>query len=388
MIMFPQKSPDTPAGWNDPTLFWEISKHIFDAIIVFKSNGTIVSVNPAAEFKCGFQAFEFQELSMWELIPKCNQYLESNHGFTPTVGHSQFIEIEDTEILRKGGTYFSAVLRLIKLFSPHNEFWVAVLRDISNYKTLQHELYQKTTKLETITYQMEQFLYNASHELRSPATTILGLVNLVKFETTDPTILDYTQKIKESAERLELITQDLVNFARTTYSFSAIKKIDITQLFSEIVESVKPAYPELKSRVNLKSKGDYPFYSNTERLKIILENLVKNVFQFADRNKPDLLVTFSVELEPDYTSITLTDNGIGIGKIHHSKIFRMFYRATERSKGAGLGLFIVKEALNELKGEITIDSEIGLGTTVRIRIPNGHKGRLKSRKMQLGQRPG
>jgi hypothetical protein len=167
MIMFSEISPDTPAGWIGPALSREISNHNFYTVIIFKFGGTIVSVNLLAKFKYGYQAFKFLELHMEELIPKCNYYPDIFHTFTPTVGPSQFMEIEDIEILRKEGSYFSSLLQLILLYSPYQEFLGEVFGDVANYKPLQHTLFQKTTKLETITCHLEHFLYNASYELRA-----------------------------------------------------------------------------------------------------------------------------------------------------------------------------------------------------------------------------
>jgi signal transduction histidine kinase len=86
---------------------------------------------------------------------------------------------------------------------------------------------------------------------------------------------------------------------------------------------------------------------------------------------------------PERVEVRISDNGIGIGKPHLDKVFNMYYKASERSRGAGLGLYIVRENVSQLGGSIAIDAEIGFGTTVTISIPNGPKGKLMAKKMAL-----
>jgi PAS domain S-box-containing protein len=359
--------------------FGQIFEHVFDAVIVFKGDGSIIFHNPAALLLFGYTAETFNGTTLEKLIPTYAEYLR-NHAHT--LNDSPVFEPGEIELTKKDGSQLIVLLRLFKASAVE---WVAILHDKTLAKKVKNELYHKTSKLENINYQMEQFLYSASHELRAPATTILGLANLLTLETSNKTILDYTEKIKNTAEKLELITRDLVGFARISYSRKQVKKIDLVQAFQETTQAVSVAFPTVAFRTNISVKGDYPFYSNPDRIKIILENLVKNSFQFFDFNKSELTLSLLIELEAECTKLELTDNGIGIGKIHQDKIFRIFYKATERAHGAGLGLFIVKEALLELKGDITVESEIGMGTRICLRIPNGHMGRLKSRKLQLSQ---
>jgi signal transduction histidine kinase len=73
-----------------------------------------------------------------------------------------------------------------------------------------------------------------------------------------------------------------------------------------------------------------------------------------------------------------TDNGIGIDKAYISKVFDMFFRATQNNDGAGLGLYIVREAVEKLKGEIVIESEIGIGTSFKIQVPNLYRNQLSA----------
>ena len=129
--------------------------------------------------------------------------------------------------------------------------------------------------------------------------------------------------------------------------------------------------------------GKFPFFGDTERLEIILDNIIRNCIHFYDINKARPFIKVNITIEMQQVMLKFIDNGIGIGQQHLDHIFDMFYKASHLSKGAGLGLFIVKETLEKLHGTIRFESEVGFGTLIMVSIPNDHKGRLINRKLEL-----
>jgi hypothetical protein len=113
-----------------------------------------------------------------------------------------------------------------------------------------------------------------------------------------------------------------------------------------------------------------PLYGDPYRLLVILNNLLSNSIKYRDPEKEQNVVHFYITIEKNLLTIKVQDNGIGIPATLLPKIFNMFYRATERSEGAGLGLYIVRETVQKLGGKIDVHSESGVGTTFEIEIPN------------------
>ena len=113
-----------------------------------------------------------------------------------------------------------------------------------------------------------------------------------------------------------------------------------------------------------------PFYSDKTRVEIVLNNLFSNAIKFQDSQKKLPQISIWAKISADKVSIKFSDNGIGIEERHIEKIFDMFYRASEKAKGSGLGLYIVKETLVKLGGTIAVRSEIGVSTIFEIEIPN------------------
>jgi signal transduction histidine kinase len=114
----------------------------------------------------------------------------------------------------------------------------------------------------------------------------------------------------------------------------------------------------------------FPLFSDAIRLSIIFNNLISNSIKYRHPRKEKSFFSVSIKVYSEKAVITVEDNGIGIGEKYLDKIFNMFFRATEKSEGSGLGLYIVKEALDKLKGCIKVESIINNGTKFIIEIPN------------------
>jgi len=255
--------------------------------------------------------------------------------------------------------------------------------NISSQKESEDNLKSKNDQLAKLNHQMEKFLYSTSHDLRSPITTILGLVNLQRMDSTDAVVLDYVSKIEKSALKLDKLIKDIMSFSRATYQRTGSEKIDFEQVVWRLVNIYRADPTANKIDFEVKAKEGYPFYTDLQRLDIILENVIRNAVQFYDANKSKPFIKILITVDLSEALIEIIDNGIGIGKQHIDQICNMFYKASHLSKGAGLGLFIVKETLEKMRGTINIESEIGFGTVVRITIPNDHKGILINRKLGL-----
>jgi signal transduction histidine kinase len=120
-----------------------------------------------------------------------------------------------------------------------------------------------------------------------------------------------------------------------------------------------------------KVKGTGNFYSDPKRISIFLNNFLSNAIKYQDPGKKKKsFVNIQVTQTKSYATITIEDNGVGIKKEYQSKIFNMFFRASENSFGSGLGLYIARQAVERLGGEIKVDSKLGIGTTFTINLPS------------------
>ena len=115
---------------------------------------------------------------------------------------------------------------------------------------------------------------------------------------------------------------------------------------------------------------DVPFFSDRIRLDNIFTNLLSNSLKYYNPDSPNPYVKLTANLVDNGVEIVIEDNGIGIEQQYHARVFEMFFRASEQSKGSGIGLYIVKEIIDKLKGEISFESTFGEGTTFKVFIPS------------------
>lgn len=257
--------------------------------------------------------------------------------------------------------------------------------DISKQVQHEQELQAKNEQLEKVNSQMERFLYSTSHDLRSPLTSILGLVNLLKAETKEKALLEYVTKIEGCTLKLDNIIKDIITFSKTTYQRIKSVRIDIEKMIWKVIKgySIFPDFHRISFEVNV--TGDSIFYSDHDRMEIIFNNLIRNAITFFDAQKVKPSVRLNVTIAENDLAMEIIDNGVGIPAKHQQQVFNMFYKASDRSHGTGLGLYIVKESIHQLNGRISLESEVGFGTVFRCFIPNDAKGRLINRKLRLKQ---
>jgi signal transduction histidine kinase len=124
----------------------------------------------------------------------------------------------------------------------------------------------------------------------------------------------------------------------------------------------------LKWRLNVVNQ--VPFYSDAFRLRIIFKNLISNAIKYMNLRRPDNFIWFTIDTDANAMQLKVQDNGIGIDQAYIDRIFSMFFRATERSDGSGLGLYIVKQTVQRLGGTISLQSTLDEGTQFSIFLPN------------------
>lgn len=226
-------------------------------------------------------------------------------------------------------------------------------------------------ELVKINKELDSFVYSVSHNLRSPLMSVLGLVNLAKNEdqNRDNFFGQYFNMMETSINKLDETLKEILDYSRNARKDLSIEQIDIQKLISDNLERMQymPGSQRVKKDVHVEEQ--VPFYSDKYRLAFIFNNLISNAIKYHDPDKEESFLKISVAVQKDKALIEFEDNGIGIDQRHVSKVFDMFFRATHKNDGAGLGLYIVKEAVEKLNGTIQIDSTLGEGTTFTIEIP-------------------
>ncbi|WP_422359016.1 PAS domain S-box protein [Reichenbachiella sp.] len=336
-------------------------------------NGTLVTVNPAMAKMYGFN-------SPSEMLEEVKE---------PALQF--FVDQKDRQEIRnqlkEGNTKIEAEYRSFK--KNGDIFWVrnhlkftvdengAPLRfegsveDITARKHTQEQLVQQIEELKKVNFELDRFVYSVSHDLRAPLLSIKGLVNISESENPSSTLMKYLGMIRTSVERLDKFIMDILDYSRNSRLEVQQNEIDFKTLTNEIINNMihMEGYQHVLFSLDVKLKSK--FVSDKRRIEVILANLISNAIKYQDLKKSTQNIDISIDEQKEQSqlSIIVEDNGVGIEDASQGKIFDMFYRASDRSKGAGLGLYIIKETVEKMNGSVELKSKEGEFTKFTINLP-------------------
>ena len=239
-------------------------------------------------------------------------------------------------------------------------------------KKAERTLRTQNEELIKINKELDSFVYSVSHNLRAPLMSVLGLINLVQLEhkNSDQVMHNYFKMMQHSIHKLDETLKEILDYSRNARSALSISEVDICKMVEDSFDRMKYMDGSESIKKSVAARQDHPFFTDSYRLSVIINNLVSNAIKYRDIHKDDHSLKVTAEVSGADLKLTFVDNGIGIEKEFIPRIFEMFYRATERSEGAGLGLYIVRETVEKLHGKISVESQIGMGTTFRVTLPN------------------
>jgi PAS domain S-box-containing protein len=234
------------------------------------------------------------------------------------------------------------------------------------------ELILANKELKKTNSELDRFVYSASHDLRSPLKSLLGLSNMIIDDISPENRIQLEQMVmmQSSIVKLDNFIEDILNYSRNARLEVARKAIDFKQIIDDIMKNL--GHMDGADTIELKLEIDQKieFISDRARVNMILNNIISNAIKYKDNSKENAFIAINVDCSNDFSTISVEDNGIGIDKKNLGRIFDMFYRATNASSGSGLGLYIAKEAIEMINGTMKIESELSQGTKLSITIPN------------------
>jgi len=244
----------------------------------------------------------------------------------------------------------------------------ALNEEITTRKEAESKLLQTNVELSKRNTELDNFVYSVSHDLRAPIASVLGLINLARKDKNKGMKDVYLDMIHKSAIRQDDFIKEILDQSRNSRLDVKCDEISFEQIieetFAHVSHATNPEQPVYKEVTVLQ---DIPFHSDRWRIKVILNNLISNAIRY--RNGKDPVITVDVKVGERSALMSIRDNGKGISSEHLPNVYKMFYRGTDDGAGSGLGLYIVKEAVDKLRGSVSIESEVGKGTLVTLEIP-------------------
>jgi signal transduction histidine kinase len=216
--------------------------------------------------------------------------------------------------------------------------------------------------------ELDSFFYRVSHDLKGPISSLLGLNTLIENEHFDEEALKYFNMYKKLSVRIDAIVMDLITITRISSDKIVPVQIDFMKLIEECINSY--AYFDNFERIEFRIEVEeaIAFKSEWVIVNTILQNLIENSIKYIrqDAKKPYVLIR--VYTESGLLFIKVKDNGQGISEEHQEKIYDMFFRANDKADGSGLGLYILKRAVERLQGKVTLKSKLGKGASFTVCI--------------------
>ncbi len=346
---------------KNETLFSQLFQNIPMAVVMLDEGGKVEQINKGFEAMFGYDVSELKGKNLNDTIVPDelrNEGVDLNNLITS----NQVVRLE-TIRRHKNGEVLSVILYGMPVVLGKQTIGIyGVYVDITERKKVEEELKVRNTEL-------DNFVYKVSHDLRAPLSSILGLVNLAKLPGNTDNPMDYIDIIGDKVEHLDHFIGDVLSHSKNLKMEVSISNVNFVQIIDRTFSEL--SYLEGAKEIirNIKIEGT-DFFNDPWRISEILRNLISNSIKYRRYDSKTSEITIKIITDNLRTEISFADNGIGIDETSLNKIFEMFYRATEQSDGSGIGLYIVKNAVDKLGGQISVFSKLGEGTRFTIILPN------------------
>jgi PAS domain S-box-containing protein len=222
--------------------------------------------------------------------------------------------------------------------------------------------------LKAVNTELETFIYKASHDLRGPLASIMGLVNVSKMEVPEKTNV-YLNMIETASMKLD---ETLLQLTRAMKVKNMQKFSETVQLRSIIKDILKKfeffnGYSRMSFEINVALKD--PFTTNKPVLETIIQNVIENAIKYQRKDEQQPVLKIEALDVGKHVKLIFEDNGIGMEEAVQPRVFDMYFRGTELSQGSGLGLYLVKKGVDLMEGDISLRSAPSKGTVISILLP-------------------
>ena len=354
------------------------------AIIIMGPNGRITTWNPGAQRIFGYADEEVVGRDGAIFFTSEDQ----EHGIPEKQlrkAESEGQVLDERWQVRKDGSRFWASGSVVCLRAEDATVrgFAKILRDITerkrteeSIKELNHELesrvQRRTAALQESKEQMEAFSYTVAHDLRAPLRAMQGFAHALMDDyhsKLDAAALDYLRRIMGSAERMDALIQDLLEYSRLSGSELTFRPVAVEAVVQNALQRHEEDIQRTGAEVRVNLEHGF-VKAHAATLENALSNLVANALKFSRANEAPRISIRAID-QGEWVQISVQDHGIGIAAEHHGRIFRVFERlhGEHAFPGTGIGLAIVKKGVERMGGRVGISSEPGEGSLFWIELP-------------------
>jgi len=346
---------------RNETLFTQLFQNAPMAVVMLDETGKVSEINRGFEQMFGFEKDVLRGKNLNDFIVPENLQSEGI-DLNNLIASNQVVSIESAR-KHRSGKLINVILYGVPVMQDKHVIGIyGVYVDITDRKRVEEELKIRNAEL-------DNFVYKVSHDLRAPLSSVLGLVNLSRLEGNNDSPLEYMDLIGEKILALDHFIGDVLSHSKNLKMEVTIGQVDLKKIIEQTFTDLGYLDGARETRRSVRIEG-VDFYSDQWRISEIFRNLISNAIKYRRPDADDSEVVIKIQVDHICAEITFGDNGMGIKEASLKRIFEMFYRATDRGEGSGIGLYIVKNAVEKLGGQIKVASSPGQGTRFNILLPN------------------
>ncbi|HHG84777.1 MAG TPA: HAMP domain-containing protein [Bacteroidetes bacterium] len=334
-----------------------LAENMNEGLVQIGEGMTILYANPRFCKLFSYQESDVLGNNIYEIIGLNDQRPERGQLFAPTGSDQVEIRLID----REGKDMWVLVSSVA---TDQGRSINAIFTEITRLKQTEADLLYKNRELDT-------FVYKASHDLKAPLSSLRGLTDIAKSETnSDDGVQSYLGLIERTIDKMDEVLLGLLEVTWIKQGSLEYVELELKDLVSIVQRAIEhaPGYESVQFIYEI--PDGFLLNSDVKMMSSVLQNLIFNAIKYHREDDSEKWVRVSASRTATRTIISVKDNGPGIPLEARDHVFDMFYRASLKSQGSGLGLYIVKNSIEKMGGTVRLKSQIGIGTEFIVDLPN------------------
>ncbi|MDX5419638.1 MAG: PAS domain S-box protein, partial [Hymenobacteraceae bacterium] len=363
-----------------------------DGIITINTRGVIEMVNPSAAKLFGYEASELLGKSINVLMPEPDRSLHDSymHHYQVT-GEKRIIGIgREVTGMRKDGSIFPFYLSISEVQLADRKVYTGFVHDITRQKLTEERLRRYAAELERSNRELQDFAYVSSHDLQEPLRKIQAFGDRLmskEYDNLSEQGKDYVDRMLNAASRMQNLINDLLDFSRVTTKSKPFVKVKLDEILTDVISDLEVTIEKTEAKI---VRSPLPeIEAEPTQMRQLFQNLLSNAIKFRKENESPIINIYAKNLQrqahltatpgDELTEIYIEDNGIGFDEKYLDRIFNIFQRLEgKKYEGSGIGLAICRKIAIRHGGDITAQSQPGIGTRFIITLAIKHPEEIEN----------
>jgi len=336
-----------------------VFENIVDAYVVMDLRGNVIKMNEPATSLLGYDNNQ-ENINLFTLVDVL-EVEKVKKSYSKLINNGSITNFQ-VKINTKSNDQKLVHINASIIYDENHKAIAAqgIVRDITEIKNLELQKEKLLLKLGKSNDELQEYAHIVSHDLKSPLSSIYALVSWLKEDNIgkfDKNSLQNFGHIESTLEKMELLISDVLLYSSVSLDESKKLNVDLNIVIEDLKKII---FIPSHIKINVKNKLPVVFGERT-KFQQLFQNLIGNAIKF--NNKKNGLIEIDVSEKKSFYQFSIKDNGVGIEKKYHDKIFKIFHSLNDHKDSTGIGLSIVKKIIDLYNGNIWIESDYGKGTT-------------------------